>query len=253
MTDIFLSLESDFSSSVNKAGYDLLDDIANMSENIVFTESASDDTIITKINKFIAKIVAAFISFKDGIKIELERKLTNINNKRQIRSEYSKLAKLKADGVKTVETVDYVKLSKKYVELSRDVYRFGKKFANIRYSYIEDLEKDISQFNTTIDKYEEKLEKISEKKIMCSVDSLMKFYEDELTGRGHVFNSMNDAIATINSIKLECSKLVAKKAIVGPDILPKHIGFIRRIILSITKFVRRWVTKIIVGSIVLFA
>lgn len=253
MTEIFLSLESSFDSTINVANYEFINDIAILTEATVFTEAVDDDTIMTKINKFIAKIVTAFISFKEGIKVELERKLSNINNKRRVRGEYNKLAKLKEQGIKTVETVDYYKLSQKYVELSREVYRFGKKFSNISYSHIEDLERDISLFNRTIDSYDDKLEKIADKKVKCSIDSLMKFYEDELTGRGHVFNSMNDAITLVNQIKVECVKVVAKKAIVGPDILPKHIGFIRKIILSITKFIKKWVTKIIVGSIVIFA
>ena len=253
MSTIFTRLESNFDIVIENAGYNLLRDIANFSELSITEASVSNDNLITKINKFISKIIVGFIAFKDGIKNELERRIAIIKTKGTVRSNYNKLVKMKADGVKTVESVDYKALSDIYMSSYKEMRKYSLKFSNITYKHMQELNNDIASFTKLKDETEAKLEKVYAKKVSCNIDKMIKFYEDEITGKKQIFNTINESIDLLNKVQSECTKLIINKEIVGPNILPKHVSFIRKIVMEISRLVKKWVTKIVVGSIVLFA
>ena len=89
-----------------------------------------------------------------------------------------------------------------------------------------------------------------DKKISVPTVKMLNFVEDEISGKSKVLESLNDGITIFQQMQHDCKVLETRKEILGPDIIPKHIGFLRKIAISISGFFKRWSVKII-SSIVL--
>lgn len=241
-------IESDFQHSIDKADISMMEAVTNFLEEFgelnYCTESTSD-TLVVKLKKFFADIIASFKNFSSSIRIEVNKKLcdTTFNNK--LRSLYKDAEAKQAEGVKKLEIVDIEAYTKEYLNAVNDLKSYAKKFSNMKYKHVSEIDKDIAEFNTLVNSYEQSIDEISKKKIKVKPAKVMEFVENELSGRSKVFATLNDAITLFEHMKDDCSLLESRRDILGPDIIAKKVGFIKKITTRISSFIKRHVVKFI--------
>ena len=242
-----------FDQRVNSINVDLIEAVAT------FTESCNDsfyvterqkDTLFVKIKKFFADMIIALKNFKNQIITDVNRKVRESKIDMKLRSLHKDL---KNSDQKTTEIEDVWALKNTYLDAVFDLKSYAKRVSKMEYRNTIQIDSDLEDFNKILAKYEEKIEKISEKKKKVSTVSLLKFVEDELSGRSKVLDTLNDSITIMEQMKNDVEALEAKKAILGPDVIPKHVGFLRKIANKIAAFFRKHIAKFISRFVFLFA
>lgn len=245
----FLSqIEDDFQHSIDLANISMMEAVTNFMESFgefnYCTESTSD-SLVVKLKKFFADLVASFKNFTSSIKIEVNKKLRDTAFKNKLRSLYKDAEAKQAAGVRKIEVVDIYSYLNEYLDAVSDLKSYAKKFSNMKYKHVKDIDDDTSDFNSLVEEYEKSLEQISKKKIKVKPSQLMAFIEDEISGRSKVMVTLNDAITLFEHMKDDCSLLETRREILGPDIIAKKVGLIRRVATRISSFIKRHVVKFI--------
>ena len=81
----------------------------------------------------------------------------------------------------------------------------------------------------------------------------LDFVEDEIRGKSEIFKSLNDSLRDFAEIQQNADQLKTKMDILGADVIPKHVGFIQKMINGICGFVRKWTVRIIMKIVFTFA
>ncbi len=252
----FLLTESEiFDNRISSINIEFMEAISDFTEelyNEYFMESGKvkKDSFTTKLNKFFANLINAFQNFHAQVKLEIDRKSRESALDKKLHDFYKEL-KLKKDiGLNTVHVMDCWTLRDDYLECVEKLRKYAKKFTEMKYNRVSEIDSDIAEFNKIIDEYDQKLQDDCDKKISISTIKMLNFVEDEISGKSKVLESLNDGITIFQQMQHDCKVLETRKDILGPDVIPKHIGFLRKIAISISGFFKRWSVKII-SSIVL--
>jgi hypothetical protein len=118
---------------------------------------------------------------------------------------------------------DYVK------KISGKVKEYTKRVGKMTYSNTREIEDDINKFNKVMENYDEELGKLMSKKKKVPRKQMIDFIENELSGRSSILDCCSECIAAIEQMSSDIDTLEKRKDLLGPDIIPKHIGFLRRI------------------------
>ena len=240
-----------FDNKVSTAQAEFMEALASfyencLDDNFIFTEKKTEkESLIIRTKKFFANLIAAFQNFKATIQVELNKKVRASEFQNKLRKLHKELKEGEKGGIKHVEVHDVWAMRDKYLECVSDLKKYAKKFAEMKYTKTREIDDDIVQFNTTMEKYKKELEKVSEKMITVPISKMIDFVEDEINGRGRVMNTLNDAITLLEQMNKDCELIEKRTEILGPDIIPKHVGFLRKIAYSISGFFKRWAVKII--------
>lgn len=252
----FLLTESEiFDNRISSINIEFMEAISDFTEelyNEYFMEAgkAKKDSFTTKINKFFANLINAFQNFHAQIKLEIDRKSRESALDKKLHDSYKEL-KLKKDiGLNTVTVMDCWTLRDDYLECVEKLRKYAKKFTEMKYKRVSEIDSDLAEFNKIIDEYDKKLQDDCDKKISVPTTKMLNFVEDEISGKSKILESLNDGITIFQQMQHDCKVLETRKEILGPDVIPKHIGFLRKIAISISGFFKRWSVKII-SSIVL--
>lgn len=248
----FLVTESElFSIGLNKCDIELMDAITTYTEamyDVYLTESQKKergDSLITKLNKFFANLINLFQNFQAQVKLEVERRVRASDLDYKLHQAYKDMKNKKNAGVKQVEVMDCWTLRDDYLSCVNELRKYADKFTKMKYQRVSEIDDDIEKFNKIIDKYNDKLQNDCDKKVTVPIDKMLNFVEDEINGRSRVLVSLDDGITIFKQMKHDCDVISTRKEILGPDVIPKHVGFIRRIANSICGFFKRWAVKII--------
>ena len=241
---------------VSNANLKFIEDLARYEEEYtMMTESKdiSNDTIITKIEKFFASIITTLNKYRVQIKNIISKGIRRISMRIWLKTTYDRFVKEKEKGTKSVTMPDYKALLRSYKDAVTELSICSKKFAKTKYNSTLDIDKDIEKFNKISSKYEQEIKKIEEATVTVKIDTAIQWIEYEVSGKGTTIQSINDAIETIDYLHMECVNISKRKDILGPNVIPKHIGFIRKIIMNINKTLHRLVGKFIGGVVFTFA
>lgn len=232
--------EAEFMEALTKFTESCLDD------DILYTEKKKEtETFGIRIKKFFANLVAAFQNFIATIQVEVDRKVRSSEFKNNLRKLHAELKEGQKGGIQTVEVHDVWNLKDKYLECVSELKGYAKKFCEMKYKRTDEIDKDISQFNSIMNDYKKELEEVSKKTVVVPITKMINFVEDEVSGRSKVMDSLNDAITILQQMNKDCELLEKRKDILGPDIIPKHVGFLKRIATGICGFFKYWAVKII--------
>ena len=240
-----------FDNKVSTAQAEFMEALASFCENClddnyVFTENKKEkDSLIIRTKKFFANLIAAFQNFKATIQVELNRKIRSSEFQNKLRKLHKELKEGEKGGIQHVEVHDVWTMRDKYLKCVCDLKKYAKKFAEMKYTKTREIDEDITQFNTTMEKYKKELEQASEKMITVPISKMIDFVEDEVNGRSRVMDTLNDAITLLEQMNKDCELIEKRIEILGPDIIPKHVGFLRKIAGNISGFFKRWAVKII--------
>lgn len=237
-----------FDNSVYNAVTSVIDSICSYTEKFesthLITESEKD-TLITSIKKFFANLIATIKNFINEIKVETNRKRRNIDSDFQLHKLYKKLKEAKENGSTKVQVSDVWSIEKTYLEAVKEMKSIAINFSKMNYKRVSEIDDDLVKFNKIYDKWDVQLTKINDKKIIVDINKMINFVEDEISGRSKVTDSINDCMTLIEQMESDCSLIATKSEILGPDIIPKHVSFLRKISTSITLFIKKWIVKVI--------
>ena len=153
---------------------------------------------------------------------------------------------------KDVKMVDYWEVRKIFNKYYKEMTDYAKKFSKVKYTKTWQIEDDLDAFNKLMDKCNNELEEVTSKKITVSISKALDFVEDELRGKSEILSSLNDSIRDFAEIEQIANELRTKMNVLGADVIPKHVGFIQKMVNSISGFIRKWVVKFIMGVVFIF-
>lgn len=200
-----------------------------MVEDNFFVEKKKEtDSLVTKTKKFFANLVAAFQNFIATIQVELDRKVRSSEFKSKLRKLHAELKEGGKGGIREVEVHDVWAMTTKYTECVSELKKYAKRFTEMKYKHVSDIDRDTEEFTKIMEKYKSELSEVSEKTIVVPINKMINFVEDEISGRSHVMDGLNDVIALLQQMNKDCELIEKRRDILGPDIIPKHIGLLRR-------------------------
>lgn len=244
-----LSDESNiFDNAINKANFELTESITSFIElnesKYIFTE-AEKETIVTSVKKFFTNIISAIQNFINSIKQQINRSTRFSTTDSKLHKTYKELLKQKEAGCKEVKVMDVWTLEKKYLTYVDELKKLAKKFSKMKYKRSSELNADIERFNKLYDNYDKELTSLSENTIVVPIDKMINFVEDEISNRSKVMDSLNDCITLMEQMRDDVDLIETRYDILGVDIVPKHISFLKKIGTSISSFIKKWVVKFI--------
>lgn len=251
MSDFLIEASQMFDNKVALAQADFMEAIATYLESCIddeftVTEKKNDtDTFLIKTKKFFANLVAAFQNFIATVQVELDKKTRSAEFQNKLRKLHTELKEGEKGGITTVEVHDVWAMKDKYEECVDELKTYAKKFSEMKYKRTSDIDDDIAKFNKILEEYKQELQSASEKMVTVSIKKMINFIEDEVSGRSRIMNSLNDAISLLQQMSKDCELIEKRRDILGPDIIPRHVGFIKRIAISISGFLKQWAVKII--------
>lgn len=238
-----------FESRMNDHGMALTDALAeycvHYSVDFPLVES-TNETLGIKIKKIITSIITTISNYFNSIKVQVQTMTTTSKYKENLRKMHAELKEKKSGGAKKVKVQDIWSLRDVYLEGRSKLQKYAKKFAAMRYKTTEDLQRDIDEFNDLYNEYEQKAEAAIEKQVEVPIDKMLAFVEAECSGNGSVISSLESAMLEFREMGNSIITLSKKADILGPDILEKQVGFLKRQMLKITSFIKKWVVKFVV-------
>ena len=242
-----------FEEDIANANIFLIDAISDF--NVSYEEKniyeAAGDPLIVKFKKFIVKIITALEKFIASIKNQIESGLLRSEYKVNLRKAHAELKEKKARGVKTVVVYDVWSLKDLYIEATEKLSKYMKRFTKMNYKNTMDLEKDIEKFEKLYEKYNDEATYLSEKQVKVSVDKMLKFIESETAGNSRVMATLNDARDLFREMGTNVEILIKQADMLGPDVINKHVGCIRRMINKFIDFIKKWIVKFVVACCII--
>lgn len=255
MEELFFECNSAFEGAMSYPNSCLESAIFTYTENLLtnhYVTEAVKESLWTKLKQFFTKIIVSLRNFDR----ELEIKITHVIAEKRIRQKLDSLHKELKDnqsaGIKTVEIIDYENMKSIFFKYRNELSSYAKKFSKVKYTKTWQIEDDLKEFNNVYEKYTKELEEASQKKIKVSVSKALNFVEDEIRGKSEVLKTINDSTTDFKEIENIAQGLQNKMDILGAEVIPKHVGFIQKMVNSISAFVRRWAVKIVMGFVFLF-
>lgn len=220
---------------------------------LIVEKKKEKEFFVIRIKNFFAEIIAAFQHFIDTIQVEIDKKIRSADYDVKLRNLHKELREGKTKGITTVNVNDVWTMREEYLKCVKELKPMAKKFSKVDYKHINEIDNDMDKFESVMEKYKTTLESASEKKIDVPIEKMITFIEDEISGKGKIITSLNDTVALLQQMQKDCDLLEKKKAIYGPDLIPRHVGVLRKVTVKTTKFIKKWSVKIISTAVVLVA
>ena len=255
MDELFFEYESTFDGSMAYPNSCLESAILTYTEDLLsnhYVTEAVKETLWTRLKQFFAKIILALKNFDKQLQINLDHAIAEKQIRKKLDTLYKELKDNQSSGIKTVEIIDYMNMKSIFFKYRNELTMYAKKFSKIKYTKTWQIEDDLKEFNTLYEKYTKELEEASHKKIKISVKKALDFVEDEIRGKSEILKSINDSTRDFAEIENIAEELQTRMNILGAEVIPKHVGFIQKMVNSISSFVRKWTVKIIMGTVFLF-
>jgi DNA repair ATPase RecN len=174
---------------------------------------------------------------------------------KQIKAKLTQMRKeLKEKSLKRrdVQMIDYWEINNLFGSYYKELAKYAKKFAKVKYTKTWQIEEDLDTFDKLLKKFNTELDTLSNKKITVSIEKALDFVEDEIRGKSEILTSLNDSIHDFAEIEQIANELRTKMNVLGADVIPKHVGFIQKMVNAISGFLRKWTVKFIMGVVFIF-
>lgn len=212
---------------------------------------AGGEPFEVKIKKFVANMIAAITQFIQSTKVAIQTSLETGQFQRNLRKLHTELKDKKEQGVTQVQVQDIWALKNVYTSGVKELTSYAKKFASMQYKSTEALNDDLEKFNAVYDKVEKEAEEAIAKKKTVSVDNMIAFVDAECSGNGSVIKTLESAMREFREMGVAAEALAKKADILGPDIIEKHVGFIKKKMIQIGAFIKKWITKFVVACCII--
>ena len=213
---------------------------------------AQQDSLIVKAKKFFADLISAMETFIKSIKSEVERKVVDKTNKLMYKKMYNKI-KNETEPHKRYTVPDDKAVLSAYKSAVNRLDKYVKNFANKEYKLTSEIDSDINRFNYIYDECEKEIESAIKKTKEISGSEYIKYIERNMTGYDSTISQISEYKGILDQLRISCDRAETRYKILGPDILSKKIGFLRKIGMRISAFFRKWIAKVISTIVFIFA
>lgn len=256
MKKIFLECESSYNGSMQHINFCLESAIFTYTEDLLTNHYVTESTkksLWDKLKEFFTKIILSIKNFGKEIQSKIEYVINEKKIKYTLNNLHKEMKEQQSAGAKSIEIVDYWQMKKIFNKYYKSLTTYAKKFSKVKYTKTWQIEDDLKEFNELYNKCNKELEEASNKKIKVHIKQAINFVEDEIRGKSELLKTLNDTTREFAEIEQIASGLQTRMNILGAEVIPKHVGFIQRMINSISAFIRRWVVKIVMGVVYIFA
>lgn len=259
MTRIFADYTDEssiFDLAIAKSDFEFTEALTSFIEYVsdsFFVTESEQDSLVTSIKKFFANLISAIQNFVNSIKLEIDKNVRWSTTDTKLHKTYKELLKQKNAGCKEVKVMDVWTLSKEYVDDVNIMKKLAKKFAKMKYTSSATLNKDISEFNSLFEQCNRELEEIANTVITVPIDKMIQFVEDEISNRSQVFDTLNECITLMQQMKDDTELIQKRYEMLGTDIVPKQVSFIKKVSTKIVTFIKKWVVRILSKIVFIFA
>lgn len=255
MEKIFFECDSSFEDSMNYTNTCLESAIFTYTEDLLtnhYVTEAVKESLWTKLKQFFTKIILSFKNFSKELELKIEYIINEKKIQKNLHELHKRLKDQQKEGTQNFEMVDYWEMKRIFNKYHDELIKYAKKFSKVKYTKTWQIEDDIAEFDKLLDKCNSELEEVSQKKIKVNIKKALSFVEDEIRGKSEVLVSINDTMREFAEIEQLAENLKTRMNILGADVIPKHVGFIQRMVNAIGSFVRKWTIKIIMGIVFVF-
>ena len=244
MENIFFECNTSFEGSMQHINYCLESAIICYTEELLtnhYVTEAVKETLWDRVKQFFTKLILSFRNFMKELETKIEYTIREKQIKHKLTSIRSELKEKKDSGIRNTEIVDYWSMKKIFKKNYDTVIAYAKKFSKVKYTKTWQIEDDLNDFNKLMEKINKELEDASNKKVKMSINKALDFVEDEIRGKSEILKTINDSIREFSEIEQLAENLKTKMNILGADVIPKHVGFIQKIVNTISAFIRGYV------------
>lgn len=233
-----------------------LESIMNCYEDLTYFDFITEKSKTSLIEKIKAFFMDLRITVENLI---TEIKLKYLSNKRK--KEFKKLVKdyynsartNKDNNIrKTIEMVDLWKYKELYLEMNRELWKYAEKFSKVEYKHLDEIDADMRQFDSIVNKYAKQLERVLSNKITVPVEKVIRFYEDETTHNSDVIKTLQENMDRFQKMEADAINLEKRVNKYGAEILPKQMNFIRKMMVRINSAICKAIVKFMTILIVIF-
>lgn len=233
-----------------------LESIMNCYEDLTYFDFITEKSKTSLIEKIKAFFMDLRITVENLI---TEIKLKYLSNKRK--KEFKKLVKdyynsartNKDNNIrKTIEMVDLWKYKELYLEMNRELWKYAEKFSKVEYKHLDEIDADMRQFESIVNKYAKQLERVLSNKITVPVEKVIRFYEDETTHNSDVIKTLQENMDRFQKMEADAINLEKRVNKYGAEILPKQMNFIRKMMVRINSAICKAIVKFMTILIVIF-
>lgn len=219
--------------------------------NHYVTESEKD-SLITIVKKFFINLIESVKNYIRELSIKIDYAVREKKVKENLEKLKKEILENKEKGNEYIEMIDYWNYKNKYLELNNKLSLYAKKMSKMHYNKTWEIEDDLERFNIIIEEYSNIMDDASEKKINVKISKALEFVEDELRGKGEVLSTLNDSMKLFQDMNREAQMLESKLNSLGSDVIPKQANLLIRISNAINAFVKKHVTRFVMGVTFLF-
>ncbi len=255
MDELFFECNSAFEGAMQNINLCLESAIFTYTDELLtnhYVTEAVKESLWDKLKQFFTKIILSLKDFGKELQIRIDYVIKEKQIRRKLDEMYKELKKNESNA-KRVEMVDYWTINKLFNNYYKELSSYAKKFSKVKYTKTWQIEDDLAAFDSLMDMCNAQLDDVYNKKIKVPVKKALNFVENEIRGKSEVMQSINDSLATFREIQQTAENLKTKMNILGADVIPKHVGFIQRMVNAISGFIRKWVTRITMNVVFVFA
>lgn len=224
-------------------------------ENHYISEKTSE-TIIDKIKRFFAKLVANFKQFADDIKNRVTSMMRQREFKQKLHMNKEKLLQAKERGLASVDIVDYYACLDELKGINKGVWKFIKKFERNKYKKVSDVEDDIDTLHQYLNDCEAELEEVCHTKVSMKIDKAIELVDSQLNGVNDLYKEVNNELTQFEDLKNRARAFEVKYNIAGESIIEERKGIINAITGAFAKVLswfKKQFLKVFTVTIFLFA
>lgn len=252
----FYNDESYYYNTVRQAEFMLTESITTFIEscndNHYITE-ASSKSLYSSIKEFFAKIVNIITTGYKTLIIKIDKKFEEVQLDVKLRAMKRDAIANKKKGASTVEIMPIKDYKETYDKFYKKLSKYNKKFISVKYRNVAQIDKDLQEFNNTIEKYTKELDEIKKKKIIVPIDEYIVFLKEEVDKTSNIHRSIKDMTLDVENMKITAEKLSLERSVHGEDVIPAHVGLLKRAASNIANICKKYAFFFIVTVVFLFA
>ena len=233
-----------------------LESIMNCYEDLTyfdFITEKSKTSLIEKIKTFFMDLRITVENLITEIKLKYLSNKRKKEFKKLVKDYYNSARTNKDNNIrKTIEMIDLWKYKELYLEMNRELWKYAEKFSKVEYKHLDEIDADMRQFDSIVNKYAKQLERVLSDKITVPVEKVIRFYEDETTHNSDVIKTLQENMDRFQKMEADAINLEKRVNKYGAEILPKQMNFIRKMMVRINSAICKAIVKFMTILIVIF-
>lgn len=204
---------------------------------------ATARNIFDRIGHFFVNIIQAMKRFAVSIKEQVSAKLRTREMKRALRGLHVKAEEMREKGITKMKMPAFEIQADVLQSFADRMRKYCKRIIKNEYKSTEKMDADFAKFRDLYEEAEEAFAKVSEETVEKPVKDVIKWVERQINGADSCMTILDETLRDLEEMNREVQRMQEKRTLYGADILPAHVGLIRRIITKFSNFIHQTIGK----------